>query len=134
MTDILKEVHEPYDISFAELYAGSNIPVIAGSETSAAVLAFTTYYLLKAPDAIQKLVKEIRSSFKREDHMRFRYALSLEYLGAVINGTHLHLNRTAPWSRTFYMPGDEEIADQRQNRGTYHPPTAARGHYSSDAN
>jgi len=72
-------------LSLAELYADSQILVIAGSETSATLLAAAVYYLLRNPEALQALEREIRSAFQSEADIRFATVSHFPYLLAVIN-------------------------------------------------
>lgn len=50
-------------ISLAELYADAQIMIMAGSETSATLLAVAVYHLLRNPGALARLQREVRGAF-----------------------------------------------------------------------
>ena len=52
-----------------ELWAESNLLIIAGSDTPATALAGALYYLTHHPHVLQKLTEEIRSSFNHVDEI-----------------------------------------------------------------
>lgn len=73
-------------ISEAELYADSNILIMAGSETSATLMSATMYHLLATPHALARLTREIRAAFSSEADIDFAsVSRSSPYLLAVIN-------------------------------------------------
>ncbi|OIW26079.1 isotrichodermin C-15 hydroxylase [Coniochaeta ligniaria NRRL 30616] len=72
-------------ISEPELYADSNILIMAGSETSATLMAALFYHLLVTPRALSRLTQEIRATFKRESDIDFQSVSQSSYLLAVIN-------------------------------------------------
>lgn len=55
----------------------------AGSETTATTLSCATYYLLKYPEVLRKLQKEIRSTFSNYNEINAQSTASLRYLHAV---------------------------------------------------
>lgn len=61
---LLLEKEDNGGMSKREMYANSNIFMIAGTETTATLLSGLTFYLLKNPDKLAKLVEEIRSEFQ----------------------------------------------------------------------
>jgi cytochrome P450 len=78
-------------ISKPELYADANILVIAGSETSANLMAATMYHLLTTPRALARLTSEIRATFAHESAVDFASVSRSAYLLAVINeGLRIH--------------------------------------------
>jgi len=93
MTHILPKVHEdktPPDsgLSLAELYANSQTLVMAGSETTATLLAATAYYLMKNPSKLSKLRAELRDAFGSESHVDFAAVsntANFPYLAAVLS-------------------------------------------------
>ncbi|OQU98602.1 hypothetical protein CLAIMM_04360 [Cladophialophora immunda] len=72
-------------MSIDELRATANVLVLAGSETTATVLAGMTYHLLKNPQCLKKLQDEIDQAFQTEDEMGSISLGQLKYLQAVIN-------------------------------------------------
>ncbi|KAL1845939.1 hypothetical protein Daus18300_014399 [Diaporthe australafricana] len=78
--------------------------VISGSEPIATALAATTYYLLKNPEALDKLQHEVRSTFSSDREITGDATSRLEYLNAVIEeGLRLFPPSVVPLER--YSPG-----------------------------
>lgn len=71
----------------AELTSNAAALMIAGSETTATTLTGGTYFLLKNPSVYQRLVQEIRSSFKEEKDITISELDNLPYLAAVLTET-----------------------------------------------
>lgn len=71
MEFLLKHSEEKEPISDAELGANAHILFMAGSETTATLLAGATYYLLRNPEALAKAVKEVRQAFESERDITF---------------------------------------------------------------
>ena len=62
----------------------TSLIIIAGSETTATLLSGATYYLLRNPDALAKLNREVRSAFSSDDEITFTAVSQLPYLHAVL--------------------------------------------------
>jgi len=78
-------------ISEQELYADSNILIMAGSETSATLMSSTMYHLITTPHVLARLTREIRAAFATEAEIDFASASRSRYLLAVINeGLRIH--------------------------------------------
>ncbi|KAL0935178.1 cytochrome p450 [Colletotrichum truncatum] len=73
------------NMSLDELEANSSILIIAGSETTATVLSGVTYLLLKNPDKMAKLAKEVRTMFQSEDEIDFTSVNKLTYMLACLD-------------------------------------------------
>jgi len=58
-------------LSDKEVEANANFLLLAGSETTATGLSGTTYYLLKTPEALNKLTAEVRNAFEHEEEINF---------------------------------------------------------------
>ncbi|KAI6371105.1 hypothetical protein MCOR25_004039 [Pyricularia grisea] len=71
-------------LSLPELYADSQIMVIAGSETSAGLITAAAYFLLRNPKAMGRLVREVRGAFAEESEICNAVVSKLPYLNAVI--------------------------------------------------
>lgn len=69
----------------SEIAANLNIIIIAGADTTAAALVGITNYLVKYPLVYDKLVMEIRTTFKAEQEMTFLNLQKALYLNAVID-------------------------------------------------
>lgn len=74
MESMLKYSDNKEPITDAELAGNAHILFLAGSETSATLLAGVTYWMLRTPKALQKAVQEVRSAFDREDDITFSSA------------------------------------------------------------
>ena len=78
---------------------------IAGSQLPTVALTTATYLLLTHPIQLERLLTEIRSSFKQESDINIVTTANLPYLGAVIDETlrihhptPIHLPRLIPSS------------------------------------
>jgi len=69
----------------AEIDSNANLFLVAGSETTATALSGTTYLLLKNPEAMKKLVQEIRGRFKSASEITIDEVNKLEYLIAALS-------------------------------------------------
>lgn len=72
------------NITDEQIAANAGILVIAGSETTATLLAGVTYYLMKNPDVLKKVNDEVRSTFKSEDEITFTSINELPYMIACL--------------------------------------------------
>ena len=59
--------------------------ILAGSETTATLMSGAMYFLLTNPEKMQKLLKEIRTSFARPEDIGFVSVNKLPYLLACLN-------------------------------------------------
>lgn len=92
MSHILRHNGEDEKGSLAveEIIENAYILVMAGSETTATTLAGTLYHLLMNRDKFEKLVTEVRSSFKKEADIEASAVLDLPYMTAVFDeGTRI---------------------------------------------
>lgn len=80
VSGFLKYIDQAGGITAKELYADSNVFVMAGSETSATLLAVAVYYLLRNPDKLGRLREEVRRTFAHEDDVNFAAVSKLPYL------------------------------------------------------
>lgn len=58
---------------------------MAGSETTATLLAGVTYLLLSNPDTLKKLTDEVRTTFKEESDITMTSVNQLTYMLACLN-------------------------------------------------
>jgi len=86
MSHILRhnEADPKLGMTVEEIVENSYILVVAGSETTANLLAGTLYHLLMNPDKYEKLVAEVRSSFKKESDIVATTVLDLPYMTGVL--------------------------------------------------
>ena len=73
-----------HGMSIAELENNMNLLIVAGSDTCATVLSGTINYLVKTPRAAQRLILELRSSYRNSSEMTFSNLQKLPYLVAVV--------------------------------------------------
>lgn len=115
-----KHVGQPGGITRHELYADANIFVMAGSETSATLLAVAVYYLLRNPDKLALLQREVRGAFPRnpaaadggEADINFSTVTELPYLLAVINES-LRIHPALPAGINRCVPQGGAMIDGR---------------------
>lgn len=75
---------EEGSLDVVHLREQAKILILAGSETTANLLASAMFYLLRSPDKMAKLQDEIRSAFSSMDEITADSVSNLEYLEAVI--------------------------------------------------
>ncbi|KAL6231961.1 hypothetical protein BDW75DRAFT_247543 [Aspergillus navahoensis] len=68
-----------------EFIASADTVLLGGSETTATLLSGVTYYLLKNPRVLQKLVEEIRTKFQSEEDITLAGVNSLNYMLACLD-------------------------------------------------
>ena len=99
-----------------ELFDNINVIATAAGETTSSTLSAALYYVTENPAAYEKLVKEIRQTFKREKDITAASSASLPYLNATIRETfRIHptipvgLHRITPAKGSFidgnWVPG-----------------------------
>ena len=85
--DFLSEIQKHNDekgMTLEEIVETSEVLIIVGSDTTASTLSGITNYLVKNPEAFDKLVKEIRETFNKESLITSSGVSNLRYLNAVI--------------------------------------------------
>ncbi|KAF4555864.1 Cytochrome P450-like protein 83 [Elsinoe fawcettii] len=82
-TEVIKR-GEKLDLSMGEMESNGNIFMIAGTETTATLLSGLSFYLLKNPDKMAKLIEEIRSTFKSTADITIEQLQRMPYLNAAI--------------------------------------------------
>jgi cytochrome P450 len=91
----------------------AGVLLVAGSDTTASVLAAVTYYLSTNPIILAKLTEEIRCAFTKESEITAVSVNSLEYMLAVLNET-LRIYPPAPGNTTrITAPEGATIAGNR---------------------
>lgn len=120
VSGFMKHVNQPGGITSNELYADSNIFVMAGSETSATLLAVAVYYLLRNPDKLAQLQREVREAYPRqtgaedegESEINFATVTKLPYLLAVLNES-LRIHPPLPAGINRFVPQGGAMIDGR---------------------
>ncbi|CAI7619872.1 unnamed protein product [Penicillium glandicola] len=81
---ILKHAKDGKGMSSEEMDANSAVFVLAGSETTAALLSGVTYYLLRCRDKYERLIREVRDAFEKDADIKLSTLFDLPYLNAVL--------------------------------------------------
>ena len=68
-----------------EIQANARVLIIAGSETTATLLSGATYYIGRDPQVMQKLVDEIRGTFRHAEDITLAGVSGLTYMLAVLD-------------------------------------------------
>ena len=84
---ILKHSKDGKRLSSSEIDANAAVFVLAGSETTAALLSGCMYYLLRHRDKYARLIHEIRSAFNQASEIKLSSIAGLPYLNAVLRET-----------------------------------------------
>ncbi|KAL3481533.1 cytochrome P450 [Aspergillus californicus] len=71
-------------LSRMEMYANSQVFMVAGTETTATAVSGLLYQLLMAPDKMQMIIKEVRETFEKESDIEMRALEHMTYLNACI--------------------------------------------------
>ena len=75
----------PLSLSRSQMYAHSNLFMIAGTETTATLLSGLTFYLLANKEKMGRLTAELRDAFDSEEEISIERLQSLKYLQACID-------------------------------------------------
>lgn len=84
MTRVL-EHNDENGMTLPEIESTTNHIIAGGAETTATALSGGMFYLLKKPETLQKLTREIRQSFNSEDEITLAKLADLSYLTATVN-------------------------------------------------
>jgi cytochrome P450 len=85
LSDSKEGKHQGMD--HGEMTSNAATLVVAGSETTATLLSGATYELLKHPKMMEKLVKEVRTTFKNDSDINLATIGDLHYMEAVMEET-----------------------------------------------
>ncbi|KAJ5652677.1 hypothetical protein N7507_010103 [Penicillium longicatenatum] len=81
---IVMNQKEDLRLSRAEMYANSQVFMVAGTETTATALSGLLYYLLMNPTKMDIIVKEIHDTFEKDEDIEMRALEHMTYLNACI--------------------------------------------------
>ncbi|KAF6837161.1 cytochrome P450 [Colletotrichum plurivorum] len=84
---VLAQKEEEGRLTLPEMHTNASAFMMAGTETTATACAGLTYYLLKHPDKMERVVREIRDTFQSEEDMTIVRMQRLEYLQACLDET-----------------------------------------------
>ena len=101
---VLKHDGKDTGMSREEIVSTSTILILGGSETTATLLTATTYYLLKNPKVMSRLLQEIRGTFQKEEDINFASVSHLKYLMAVLEEA-MRMLPPAPLGSPRIVPG-----------------------------
>jgi len=71
-------------LSIGEMHSNANVFMIAGTETTATLLSGLTFYLLKNPKVMDKLVEELRTACPTDEVITMERLAQLKYLNACV--------------------------------------------------
>ncbi|KAL4744100.1 cytochrome P450 [Aspergillus similis] len=81
---IVMNQKEELRLSRTEMYANSQVFMVAGTETTATALSGLFYQLLQNPDKMEKLVNEVRGNFQKDSDIDMRALEQMQYLNACL--------------------------------------------------
>ncbi|RDW66665.1 cytochrome P450-10 [Coleophoma crateriformis] len=108
MTFVLRHNEKDTGMSIEEIVPTFALLLLAGSETTATLLSVTSYYLLQNPEVMDKLVKEIRGTFKTEEDINMVSVNSLQYEIAVLDEA-LRIHPPTPLGSPRVVPDGGEM-------------------------
>ncbi|KAJ5680025.1 hypothetical protein N7536_011164 [Penicillium majusculum] len=81
---IVMNQKEGLRLSRAEMYANSQVFMVAGTETTATALSGLLYHLLMTPEKMSIIVDEVRGAFQKDSDIEIRALEHMPYLNACI--------------------------------------------------
>ncbi|CAK7201377.1 hypothetical protein SEUCBS139899_004081 [Sporothrix eucalyptigena] len=101
-----------------EIILNSALFIVAGSETTASLLAGLTMWLMRTPHAYKRLTEEIRTRFPSAEKMNFTDLQECEYMNACIDEA-LRIFPPIPTGLTRTVPqGGDTVAGEHLPGGT----------------
>lgn len=97
-------------ITRKELNTNGLAVVIAGCQLPTVALATSTYLLMRYPETLKRLTKEIRENFVSEADITVPSTMKLPYLEAVINET-LRIHHPTPINLPRVVPPEGQMID-----------------------
>ncbi|KAL8380753.1 hypothetical protein RB595_005166 [Gaeumannomyces hyphopodioides] len=83
--DLIEGLLRVKSLDFEQIRLNAGTLMVAGSETTATLLAGVVYLLLTHPDKMARLVEEVRSSFQAESEITLTSVSSLAYMLACLD-------------------------------------------------
>ncbi|KAJ5245793.1 hypothetical protein N7468_000776 [Penicillium chermesinum] len=93
-----------------EMFENLNMLVVAGLDSTAAILSAAIFYITQNPDSYDKLVHEIQSTFKSDEEITIASVSGLRYLKAVIDET-MRLHPSVPVGLPRLVPKGGRFID-----------------------
>ena len=103
---LMRNDRDQKEMSKDEVIGNSLTLVVAGSETTATLLAGCTYHLTQNPKVLSRVTKEVRDAFQSEEEITFAAVSKLEYLTAVLKE-----------SMRIYPPAPSNIPRRTKEKG-----------------
>ncbi|KAK8006882.1 dimethyladenosine transferase [Apiospora arundinis] len=100
------------EMSKDELVENAAVLIIAGSETTAALLCGATYLLAKNPHALERLAQEVRNGFGSEDEIDLVSTQRLKYMQAVLDESLRYFPPAVGSMPRKIAPGGDYILDR----------------------
>ena len=97
-------------ITRKELNTNGLAVVIAGCQLTTVALATATYMMLRYPETLKRLTKEVREGFDSESQINTYSTMNLPYLAAVINET-LRIHHPTPINLPRVVPPEGQMID-----------------------
>ena len=97
-------------ITRKELNTNGLAVVIAGCQLTTVALATSTYLMLRYPETLKRLTKEVREGFESESQINTYSTMNLPYLSAVINET-LRIHHPTPINLPRVVPPEGQMID-----------------------
>jgi cytochrome P450 len=106
VTDDAEKKNSPQKgITNREILSNALAMVIADCQLTSAALTSCTYFILKCPQTLEELVREVRGAFRRDQDITVQGVQDLAYLGAVLNET-LRIHHPSPISLPRSIPAN----------------------------
>ena len=93
-----------------EMFENLNMLVVAGLDSTAAILTSVTHYITQNRDSYEKLVHEIHTAFKSDEEITIASVSGLKYLKAVIDET-MRLHPSVPVGLPRLVPKGGRFID-----------------------
>ncbi|KAF2005223.1 cytochrome P450 [Amniculicola lignicola CBS 123094] len=130
---ILKQREKKNEVSDNEVIMNAALFIVAGSETTATELCGLTNFLLRNPDKLDRLKKELRDAVKVESDLNMDVLGSLPYMNACIE-EGLRIFPPVPIGLLRTVPKEGAIIDGHQVPGGYSVCVASWAAAHSSAN
>ncbi|ETS80705.1 hypothetical protein PFICI_08234 [Pestalotiopsis fici W106-1] len=87
LVEAMLDINKKNEMEMDKLVMNASVLIVAGSETTATVLSGVTYLLLRHPEKLARLTREVRSAFVSDDDITMAKASQLDYMLACLEET-----------------------------------------------
>lgn len=105
------------NMSVGQITRNSSLLIVAGSETTATLLAGVTFFITTHPEVLEKLKTEVRGRFSSESEITLTSVTSLTYMLAVLNEALRMYPPSPNVAPRRVGPGGADIAGQHVPEG-----------------